>query len=64
MQKSLKTNRLEIRISDRTQIQLSELQRILSGKTGLQITKTQAIEMAINSLLENFASNPNQARLI
>lgn len=61
MQKKI---RLELRITEKTQGQLIELQRILTSKVGTNITKTEAIEIAIDKLLQSFVNNPQQARLI
>lgn len=56
--------RLNIRITPKAEAQLEELQRILSERLGTRITKTGAIEIAIDRLLDTYKTNPEQARLI
>ena len=59
-----KIHRLELRLSEKTKGQLEELQRILTEQLGTRMTKTEAVEIAINSLLDKFSNNPEQCRLI
>lgn len=64
MQKHPKTKRLDLRLSEKTDGQLIELQRILTSELGTPISRTKAIEIAISKLLDHFTSNPKQHRLI
>lgn len=59
-----KTKRMNIAITEKTDAQITELQRILSAKIGAPISKTAAIEIAIDKLLQAYAVNPEQVRLI
>lgn len=59
-----KTKRMNIAITEKADAQLAELQRILSAKIGTAVSKTAAIEIAIDRLLQDFAINREQARLI
>ena len=56
--------RLQMRISETTAAKLDELQRLLSGRVGTEITKTAAIEIAIDRMLEAYKAKRDQARLI
>lgn len=60
----IKKNRMNFVFSDKTAGQLAELQRVLSAKTGAQLSKTQTLEMAIDLLLDHFARDKQQGRLI
>lgn len=64
MQKKTKTISLMMRISDQTAEQLAELVDVLSDKAGTQISKTQAVEMAINFLLDELTIKPKKTKLI
>ena len=59
-----KTKRLCLLITEKTEAQIVELQRILSARIGAPISKTAAIEIAIDKLLQSYATNPEQVRLI
>lgn len=59
-----KTIRLNLRLTERTQGKLAELQRLLSARLGTQVSKTQAIEAAIDQMVEAFNRNPKQNTLI
>lgn len=59
-----KTKRMNLILTEKTDAQIAELQRILSAKIGAPISKTAAIEIAIDKLLQGYAANPEQMRLI
>lgn len=59
-----KTKRMNLILTEKTDAQIVELQRILSAKIGAPISKTAAIEIAIDKLLQGYAANPEQMRLI
>lgn len=56
--------RLQARISANTGAKLAELQRLLSARMGTDVSKTAAIEVAIDWALEQFKARRDQARLI
>lgn len=56
--------RLQARISEKSAAKLAELQRLLSARMGTDISKTAAIEMAIDLALEQYKARRDQARLI
>ena len=64
MEKKPKNIRLELRITERANSQIAELQRILTAKLGTPISKTATIEIAVDKLLQSFVNNPEQGRLI
>lgn len=64
MQTGKKNITVNIRVNPTTKGKLDELTRVLSARSGTTISKTQAIEIAINALLEHFAKNKEQATLI
>lgn len=59
-----KTKRINLAITEKTEAQIAELQRILSAKIGAPLSKTAAIEIAVDKLLQSYATNPEQVRLI
>lgn len=64
MSQQTKRVRIDLRTTEKTEAQLEELQRILSGQLGTKISKTATVEIAIDRLLQSYAANPEQARLI
>lgn len=56
--------RLQLKISGKTAAQLDELQRLLTSRIGTEISKTAAIEIAIDRILESYKAKRDQARLI
>lgn len=59
-----RNTRIEIKTTEKTAAQITELQRLLSEQIGTKISKTAAIEIAIDKLLDTYTANPEQARLI
>lgn len=54
---------LNLRISERTKEKLTELQQILSQKTGTQLTLTQTVEASIDQTLSRLKSMYDQEKL-
>ena len=57
----ISTTDKEVLIRRKTKGQLEKLQRILTEQLGTRMTKTEAVEIAINGLLDKFSNNPDKA---
>lgn len=59
-----RSERISFRATEKTVNQVSELQRILTSRLGTPVSQGQAVAVAVDAMLESFAANPKQGRLL
>lgn len=59
-----RSERISFRATEKTVRQVEELQRILTSRLGAPVSQGQAVAAAVDSMLQGFAANPKQGRLL
>lgn len=63
-EKQKRSERVSFRATEKTVRQVAELQRILTSRLGTPVSQGQAVAAAVDAMLESFAANPKQGRLL